>query len=131
VTGIPSNRPPGVSISADISNAVVHLLSEYTGRGPTKARTYIHDDLIAVVLRDTLTKGERSLVANGAVQVVLDARRAYQDAMKKDLVAIVESCSGRSVLAFVSENHIDPDIAVECFVMAPQRGALATSVTAS
>jgi len=74
-----------------------------------------------VVLRDTLTKGERSLVADSSTELVLDARRAYQSAMKQDLIAIVENCSGRTVLAFISENQIDPDIAVECFVLAPQR----------
>ena len=127
--GTPTDRPNGHSTSAEISNAVVHLLSEYTGRGPTKARTYINVDLISVVLRDTLTKGERSLIANGSVDVVLDARKAYQAAMKQDLIAVIEKYSGRSVLAFMSENHIDPDIAVESFVLAPQKGIL--SATAS
>jgi uncharacterized protein YbcI len=107
------------SIAADISNAVVRLISEYTGRGPTKARTYIHDDLITVVLRDSLTKGERSLVAAGKVDVVLSTRKAYQSAMKTDLVAAVEGCSGREVVAFLSENHIEPDIAIESFVLEP------------
>jgi uncharacterized protein YbcI len=107
------------SIAADISNAVVRLLSEYTGRGPTRARTHIHEDLITVVLRDTLTKGERSLVAAGKVEVVLAARRAYQNAMKTDLVEAVERCSGRTVAAFLSENHIEPDIAIETFVLEP------------
>ena len=129
MSGIPTDRAQGRSASAAISNAVVHLLSEYTGRGPTKARTYINDDLISVVLRDTLTKGERSLIANGSVDVVLDARKAYQAAMKQDLIAVIEKYSGRSVLAFMSENHIDPDIAVESFVLAPQKGIL--SATAS
>jgi uncharacterized protein YbcI len=107
------------SIAADISNAVVRLLSEYTGRGPTRARTHIHEDLITVVLRDTLTKGERSLVAAGKVEIVLAARRAYQNAMKTDLVEAVERCSGRTVAAFLSENHIEPDIAIETFVLEP------------
>jgi uncharacterized protein YbcI len=110
------------SIAAEISNAVVRLLSEYTGRGPTKARTHIHEDLITVVLRDTLTKGERSLVAAGKNDIVLAARKAYQNAMKTDLVAAVERCSGRTVVAFLSENHIEPDIAIESFVLQPSSG---------
>jgi uncharacterized protein YbcI len=110
------------SIAAEISNAVVRLLSEYTGRGPTKARTHIHEDLITVVLRDTLTKGERSLVAAGKTDIVLAARKAYQNAMKTDLVAAVERCSGRTVVAFLSENHIEPDIAIESFVLQPSPG---------
>jgi uncharacterized protein YbcI len=110
---------PG-SVAADISNAVVRLLSEYTGRGPTKARTHINEDLITVVLRDTLTKGERSLVAAGKSEVVMTTRVAYQQAMKTDLVAAVERCSDRKVAAFLSENHIDPDIAIESFVLEPR-----------
>jgi uncharacterized protein YbcI len=119
------------SIAADISNAVVRLLSEYTGRGPTKARTYIHDDLITVVLRDTLTKGERSLVAAGLTDVVLATRKAYQNAMKTDLVMAVELCSGRKVGAFLSENHIEPDIAIESFVLESRPGDGATGTVAA
>jgi len=117
-----SSTPTDHSVSADISRSVVHLLSQYTGRGPTKARTYISEDLILVALRDSLTKGDRSLVASGNIDVVLDARSAYQAAMKEDLIAIVEKRTGRTVVAFMSENHIDPDIAVESFVLAPQAG---------
>ena len=40
-----------------ISNHVVRLLSEYTGRGPTKARTHFSENLITVVVQDLLTKG--------------------------------------------------------------------------
>ena len=35
------------------------------------------------------------------------------------MIAAVERLSGRSVYAFLSDNHIDPDIAVETFVLAP------------
>lgn len=98
----------------------MRLLSEYTGRGPTKARTYIHEDLITVVLQDTLTKGERSLVRDGSIELVLANRKAYQRTMSLDLIACVESLSERQVLAFLSDNHIEPDIAVEFFVLVPR-----------
>ena len=44
-----------------ISQAVVRVMREYTGRGPTKAHTSINDNVIIVVLRDTLLKAELSL----------------------------------------------------------------------
>ncbi len=122
MTGIDSSRSAVSSVAADISNGVVRVLSEYTGRGPTRARTHIDDELICVVMRDTLTKGERSLVADGKVELVLAARKGYQEAMKADLVAVVEEISGRKVLAFLSDNHIDPDIGVETFVLEPRDG---------
>ena len=114
------DHPTAGSMSAAISNAVVRLLSEYTGRGPTKARTYIDEDLITVVLRDTLTKGERSLLRDGEVALVLANRKAFQNSMAADMIAAVEQLSGRSTTAFLSANHIDPDIAVESFVLTPR-----------
>ncbi len=109
-------RPVGL-LAADISNAMVRLLSDYTGRGPTKARTYIQDDLVTVVLRDTLTKGERSLCRDGKAELVLANRTAFQETMADDLIAVVEQLIGRKVEAFLSANHIDPDLAVESFVL--------------
>jgi uncharacterized protein YbcI len=110
---------PRGSAAAAISGATVKLLREYTGRGPTKARTHISDDHISVVLQDTLTLGERSLVSDGRSDIVLAARKAFQKTMGPQLIAAVELHTGRSVLAFLSDNHIDPDIAVESFVLAP------------
>lgn len=104
-------------------------VSAYTGRGPTKAWTSIDSELISVVLRDTLTKGERSLVADGRGQFVLDMRKAFQSTMRDDLVGGVEQITGRKVIAFLSDNHIDPDIAVESFVLEPFLGAADTATT--
>ena len=80
-------------------------------------------NLITVVLRDTLTKGERSLVRDGLADMVLSTRRAYQGTMRTDLVAAVEEVTGRTVAAFLSDNHIEPDLAVEIFVMEHRRPA--------
>ena len=63
-------------LSASISNAIVHLHREYLGRGPTKARTSIRDDTIVVVMTDTLTKAEHSLVADGKADEVLSTATA-------------------------------------------------------
>ena len=106
-------------VAAAISVAVVRVLGEYTGRGPTKARTYINRDAVSVVLNDTLTKGERQLVSDGNGPVVLQTRALFQEMMRPALVASVEDLTGRTVLAFMSANHIDPDMAVETFVLEP------------
>ncbi len=86
-------------------------------------------ELISVVLRDTLTKGERSLVTDGRTQLVLDMRKAYQNTMRKDLVAGVEQITGRKVIAFLSDNHIDPDVAVESFVLEPRDSSATYTAT--
>jgi uncharacterized protein YbcI len=102
-----------------ISNHVVKTMSEYTGRGPTKGRTYINDDVVTVVLRDTLTKGERRLVSDELTGLVLTMRKAFQGTMRHTLINGVEEILGRTVIAFMSDNHIDPDAAVEVFLLAP------------
>ena len=110
----------GGSLSAAISNAVVRLTHEYTGRGPTKAKTTINHELVATVLKDTMTKAERSLVDNGKGDLVLQMRREFQQTMCTDLVSAVEMLMERKVIAFMSDNHIDPDMAVEIFVLEPK-----------
>jgi uncharacterized protein YbcI len=105
------------SLSAAISNAVVGLLHDYTGRGPTHARTTIGPDTIVVTLRDSLTKAERTLASRGQALEVLAMRRAFQNTMKDDLIAAVERLTGRTVEAFLSDNLYEPDVAVEIFLM--------------
>jgi|SRR4051794_37279603 uncharacterized protein YbcI len=106
--------------SAMISTSAVQLLHEYTGRGPTKAKTLINDNVVMIVLADTLTKGESTLVEKGKSDRVLQLRHDYQDAMRDDLVGIVERQLDRKVIAFMSQNHIDPDLGVEVFVLEPE-----------
>jgi uncharacterized protein YbcI len=109
----------GGSKAAAISNHVVRTMNAYTGRGPTKARAYISDDIVTVVLKDTLTKGERSLLGDDLGELVLTMRRAYQGTMGHELINGVEQILGRTVIAFMSDNHIDPDLAAEVFVLTP------------
>ena len=110
------------SASAVISDGAVRLLHEYTGRGPTRSKTTINHDSVVVLVGDTLTRGERRLVESGKAEQVLELRHAFQMAMRDDLVALVEGATERKVVAFMSQNHIDPDLAVEVFVLEPVAG---------
>jgi uncharacterized protein YbcI len=103
-----------------ISQAVVRLVRDYTGRGPTQAHTTINDNVIVVVLRDTLLKAEHSLVADGQAHAVMDMRRRFQGTMRRELVAAVTEHTGRTVEAFLSDNAIAPDVAVEVFILEPR-----------
>jgi uncharacterized protein YbcI len=114
------SRPEGGPLHAAISEAVVRLMAQNTGRGPTKARTTIDGDLIVVVLQNSLTPGERYLADQNRGEQVLDMRRAYQDAMRTDCIDAIENLTSRTVTAFMSANHIDPDLAAEVFILKPQ-----------
>jgi uncharacterized protein YbcI len=107
------------SVSAEVSRAVVQCTREYTGRGPTKARTTIADDMVVTRLEDTLTKGERSLADSGKGDMVIEIRRCFKETMRDAMVERVEALTGRKVAAFMSDSHIAPDIGVEIFVLEP------------
>ena len=110
-------RLTGGALNSAISAAVVGLLREYTGRGPTKARTSIRDDLVVVLVEDTLTKGEQSLVRSGREATVLGIRHEFQEAMRADCINTIEGLTGRSVLAMMSADHVDPDLGAELFLL--------------
>ena len=110
---------PNGQLSAAISNTVVKELTRTTGRGPTKARTTLGDNGVFVVLQDSLTVGEQTLNDAGQGQVVLDLRRRWQAVMQADVSREIEELTGRKVVGFMSDNHIDPDLAVEVFVLEP------------
>ena len=106
-------------LATAIASMVVQVLRQYTGRGPTRSRTYINDELISVVLQGTLTRAERTLIADDKSDLVLDNRRAFQSIMRADLIAGIEDLTGRTVIAFLSDNSIDPDVKVKSFLLAP------------
>lgn len=110
-------RPTGGSLHVALSNALVGFLREYTGRGPTKARTSIRDNVVLVMLEQTLTKGEQVLVKKGRTEQVLALRHEYQEAMREESSRKVAELTGRNVIAFMSANHVDPDLASEIYVL--------------
>jgi len=115
-----SPDPRSGQIAAAISNEVVGVLRRQTGRGPTISKTTISEDLVVCVLADTLTVGERTLVDGGHAQSVVDTRRLYQAVIRPALTAAVETHTGRTVIAVLSDNHIDPDTAIEAFILEPR-----------
>jgi uncharacterized protein YbcI len=106
-------------VTSAISDAMANLVSRHTGRGATSSWTTFTRDLIVCVMGDALTKGEKSLVQHGRPEAVLRIRRAYQETMAPEAISLVEELSGRRVTAFMSNNHIDPDLAVEIFILQP------------
>jgi uncharacterized protein YbcI len=105
------------ALYAAISNAIVGLLRDYTGRGPTRARTTIRDNVVLVMLEQTLTKGEQSLVVKGRAEKVMEIRHEFQEAMREESSAKVGELTGRNVIAMLSANHIDPDLGAEIYVL--------------
>src|SRR3954454_24176277 len=106
---------------AMISTEIVRLQAEYYGKGPTRAKTYISDDLVAVVLEESFTRAERTLVERGERESVQQIRRRFQQHMADDFTGIVEQATGRKVKVFLSETNLDHDVSVEIFLLGDER----------
>jgi uncharacterized protein YbcI len=104
---------------ARISTGLVQLHSRYYGKGPTKAKTHWVNDTVVSILRGGFTTVERTLVDTGEVESVYQMRRSFQQAMEDEFRQVVEEATGRSVIAYMSSIHVDPDLAVEIFVLEP------------
>jgi uncharacterized protein YbcI len=103
---------------AEITNGIVRLFSEYYGRGPTRAKTYLLEDrYVVTVLRDTLTTVERTLAENGEADMVRRVRLTFQEAMADSFKGVVEEALGRRVAAYHSQILIEPDVGFEFFLL--------------
>jgi uncharacterized protein YbcI len=103
------------SVRAKISDEMVRLHSEYYGRGPTKAKVYVDRDLIAVVLEETFTPAEKTLIERGEAQGIQDIRRRFQRVMADQFKSLIEQATGREVRSFMSETDL------EIFLLGPAK----------
>ncbi|WP_026910790.1 Na-translocating system protein MpsC family protein [Patulibacter minatonensis] len=104
-------------IRKEIADAVVASLREVTGRGPVGTRVMMSPESIVVFLSNTLSVGEQELVKAGFTDEVLAVRSAYQATMRERVNARVSEITGREISAFMSTNNIEPDVAVEIFLL--------------
>ena len=108
-------------IRATIGSEIVRLQSEYYGKGPTKARVHAEGDVVVVVLEETFTRAERTLIERGEADGIQDIRRRFQRVMADQFKAIVEQATGREVRSFFSDTDLSQDISVEVFILAGER----------
>lgn len=112
-----SEHLAGGELNAAITNALVGINAEYLGRGPTAASTFHHGNVLVTLMHGVLTNAEKSLAQTDRSHTVNNIRQLFQETMETDVRAAVERLTGRKVLAFISGNHIDPDIAAEVFIL--------------
>src|SRR5687767_12428867 len=112
-------------VRAAISKEIVRLQAEYYGKGPTRAKTYIVEDLVVVVLEESFTRAEKTLAERGEKNAIEHIRRRFQQQMKDDFTSVVEQATGRKVRVFLSETNVDHDVSVETFLLADGRTDMA------
>ena len=114
-----TSTAPRSSVTDDISRAMVMLTKARTGKGPTRARTYISDDLVVCLLRDGMTRVETTLLSDNE-GTVGEVRRLVQGSFEKEAVASVERLMERTVISFMSSHDLHHDVAAEIFLLEPR-----------
>ena len=106
-----------------VTDAMVALHERYHHRQPVTAKTMLlGEDLIACVLGGVYTDVEKTLIEIQRTTLVQESRSAFQEAMQHQFIAKVERLSGRGVLAFISNQHVGPDVEIELFLLMPRPG---------
>jgi uncharacterized protein YbcI len=109
-------RLAGGHLLSAISTSIVGLLREHYGRGPMKAKTYALDDIIVVVMRGSgFTALEQTIMDSGDPDRVIAMREDFQRVMAERYKQIIQQLTGRNVVAFLSQAHVEPDITMEIF----------------
>ncbi|MEA2493795.1 MAG: hypothetical protein QOJ29_1706 [Thermoleophilaceae bacterium] len=119
-SGEPTDLPAlsGGHLLAKISTSIVAIMREHYGRGPMRAKTYVLDDIIVCVLRGNgFTPLEQTMMDDDGADRVVAMRHEFQRIIAGRYTQVIEEITGRKVLAFLSQTHVDPDITMEMFVI--------------
>jgi uncharacterized protein YbcI len=103
-------------VDADVSREIVRIHAHYYGRGPTKAKSYVNEEIVLCVLGEIYTPSEKMLIEAGRFNEVRTNRMAFQDTVEPIMRESVERITGREVDSFLSQISIDGR-ASEVFVL--------------
>jgi uncharacterized protein YbcI len=109
----------GGGLREEITRSVVRLHKEYIGQGPTKARTYIGEDLVVCVLQGGFSRAERTLLEHGRTGAVIDQRQALDEALRQPLSDTIERLVERRVVGFTSAVQLDGELSTVVFLLRP------------
>jgi len=107
----------GGELNAAVTSALVGIHNKHLGRGATTASTFYNGNVIVTLMREVMTPVERALARSAGDEAVLHVRRQLREALRADYTQAVERLTGKTVVAFISGNHIEPDVAAEVFVL--------------
>ncbi|HEY8002018.1 MAG: Na-translocating system protein MpsC family protein [Vicinamibacteria bacterium] len=111
----PQQPLSGGELLTAISNRIVGIMRTHYGRGPHRAKTYVIDDIVVCVLRNGFTAIEQTMVEGGQVAEVVTMRHEFQKLMAERYKEMITELTGRQVVAFLSQAHLEPDLTLEVF----------------
>jgi uncharacterized protein YbcI len=109
----------GGPLNAAIANEIGKLIADFTGRGATRSRAFVDQDVVVCLLEDGATRAEINLVAAGKAELVRQQRDALQRAQEAELVEAIERLTGRTVRTFISGSSTHGESSSEIFVLDP------------
>ncbi len=112
-------RLSGGALNAALANEIGKLFADFSGRGATRSRAFLHQDVVVCLLEDGATRAERNLVAAGKADLVRLQRDALQYALAPQLIDAVQRLTGRHVRTFLSGTDEAGGSSVETFVLEP------------
>jgi uncharacterized protein YbcI len=121
--------PPDVPLTGNalleaVTAAMVGMHEHYHHRIPVTAKTLLlSDEVLICVLAGIYSDVEKTMIEVQRGTLVQQVRSAFQVAMQDRFIAVVERLSGREVLAFISDQHVGPDIEIELFMLKPTKPA--------
>jgi uncharacterized protein YbcI len=112
----------GGSMLSRISLEMVRLQKQYYGRGPDRAKSYMLDDLLFIVMRGGVLPAEQTMLDSGQEDLVRNFRQQFENEMGARIIGMVEELTGRKVLNYQSQVVFDPDVVVEMFIFDDRLG---------
>ncbi len=110
-------------LRAAIASTMVGLMKQFYGKGPTKAKTYIADEYLFVVMDGGLTRNEETLLAAGEDMLVRQVRLRFQEAVREQVTSAIEALVGKKVVTYHSQIVFDPPRTFEVFVLEAPLGS--------
>lgn len=102
---------------AAIASEIQQIHVDYYGHAPGQVRVYEADDIVVVLIEQTFTRAEQTLIQRGEAHEVQTIRRRFELAMGDQFKAVVQKATGRRVRAFLSDTELPEQLAVETFVL--------------
>ena len=104
-----AEQNPAVDVAQRISEEIAAIHRESYGERVETIQTHIMDDVVVCVLDVKLLPHERTLLEHGrGLESILEVRKHFEESIGATFAAAVERMTGRRVIAFISETHLDP-----------------------
>ncbi len=111
------DQSPGGGMRGEISSAMVSIMKQYLGKGPTNARTFFNERYVFCVMEGGLTRGDETLLSANEEELVRSYRLRFEAAITPVITRAVADITGRAVLGYHSQVILDPPHVVEIFIL--------------